>query len=130
MSMKYISGILLIAAALAAGTASAACEIPAPVASIPDGATATEAQLLAVQTEIQTYVAAMDRYIACETEQVQTRGENAAAEFLILISARIESARNEVDSIATRFNDAVRAFRAGRQSPATIQSPQSPNPLQ
>jgi hypothetical protein len=117
--MKYLSGILLLTAALAARTASAACEIPAPIVAVPDGTTATEAELLAVQNEIQTYVAAMDRYIACENEQLQTRGENAAAEFLYLISARIESARSEVDTIATRFNDEVRSFRAGRPAPAS-----------
>jgi hypothetical protein len=114
------TGFLVIMAALAARTAAAACEIPAPVASVPDGASASEEELLAVQVEIQAYVAAMDRYIACENEQLQTSGENAAAEFLYLISARIESARNEVDTIATRFNDEVKAFRAARQAPAAI----------
>jgi hypothetical protein len=118
--MKRINGLLIAGALLAAGAARAACEIPAPVASIPDGATATEQELLATQTAIQAYVAAMDRYIACENEQLQTSGENAAAEFLFMMTTRIESARNEVDTIATRFNDAVRAFRAARPAPALM----------
>jgi hypothetical protein len=119
--MKRINGLLIAGALLAAaGAARAACEIPAPVASIPDGATATEEELLATQTAIQAYVAAMDRYIACENEQLQTSGENAAAEFLFMMTTRIESARNEVDTIATRFNDAVRAFRAARPAPALL----------
>jgi len=118
--MRNLAGLLILAAALATETAWAACEIPATIASIPDGAIATEEELLAVQAEIQTYVEAMDQYIACENEQLQTRGENAAAEFLYLISARIESARNEVDMIATRFNDEVTAFRAERQTPSTV----------
>ena len=127
--MNRLTGILAIAAALGAGQAYAACEIPAPVESIPDGTSATEQQLLAVQTEIQAYVAAMDRYIACENEQLQTRGDNAAAEFLYLISARIDSARKEVDTIAGRFNDEVRAFRAARPAPAARQAP-APFPRQ
>jgi len=118
--MKLIRTALTVTAALAAGGTWAACEIPAPVASIPDGTTATEAELLATQTAIQAYIEAMDRYIACENQQLQTSGGNAAAEFLYLISARIDSARSEVDTIATRFNDEVKAFRASRQPPVVV----------
>lgn len=118
--MKSFTGILTIVATFCTGQAFAACEIPAPVESIPDGATATEQELLSVQTEIRAYVEAMDGYIACENEQLQTRGDNAAAEFLYLISARIDSARKEVDTIASRFNDEVRSFRATREPPAAF----------
>ncbi len=97
-----------------AGTASAACEMPSLVGAIPDGATASEQQLLVAQTEVRAYVAAMDRYIACQHQELTAQGETANAEFLYLMSTRIESARKEVDAVATRFTDQVNAFRAAR----------------
>jgi phage host-nuclease inhibitor protein Gam len=108
-----ISGAALLALAVARA-ASAACEMPSLVAAIPDGATATEQQLLAVQAEVKSYVTAMDGYIACQNQELAAQGENATAEFLYLMSTRIESARKEVDAVATRFNDQVNAFRTAR----------------
>lgn len=112
--MKITIPGIALASVLVAGTASAACEMPSLIAAIPDGATATEQQLLAVQAEVRNYVAAMDRYIACENQELAAQGSNATADFLYLMSTRIESARKEVDAVATRFNDQVNAFRAAQ----------------
>lgn len=105
-----------VAASLFAGSAYAACEIPSLVAEIPDGATATEQELLAVQAEVKAYVAAMDDYIACENESLSQNSANAAADYLLWMTTRIESAREEVDAVATRFNEQVEAFRATRRA--------------
>jgi hypothetical protein len=112
--MKAMIYGVAIASCVVAQAASGACEMPALVAAIPDGRTATEQQLLAVQDAVKAYVAAMDRYIACQNEERALQGDNATADFLYLMSTRIESARKEVDAIATRFNDQVNAFRAAR----------------
>jgi hypothetical protein len=112
--MKAMYLALAMGGFCVAGTASAACEMPSLVAAIPDGGTATEQQLLAAQAEVQAYVAAMDRYIACENQELTDRRETASPDFLYLMSTRIESARKEVDAVATRFNDQVNAFRAAR----------------
>jgi hypothetical protein len=122
--MKALIYGVAIASCLVARAASGACEMPSLVAAIPDGAMATEQQLLTVQTEVTSYVAAMDRYIACQSEEIAARGDTATAEFLYLMSTRIESARKEVDTIATRFNAQVNAFRATQ--PAT--QPAAPFP--
>jgi hypothetical protein len=108
-------GIVIVSGAFTTA-AFAACEMPALVAAIPDGATAAEAQLLAAQAEVRAYVTAMDRYIACQNEELSVQGENATAEFLFLMSTRIASARKEVDAIAARFNEQVNAFRAAHSA--------------
>ena len=113
--MKTLVSCLVIAGSFFASAAFAACEMPALVDSIPDGATATEEELLVVQVEIEAYVSAMDEYIACQNEEMAENGENASSEYLYLITDRIESARHEVDQIATNFNDQVNAFRAARE---------------
>lgn len=105
---------IALASFCSAGTALAACEMPSLVGSIPDGATATEQQLLVVQTEVRAYVAAMDRYIACQNQELSAQGQTRNPDYLYLMSTRIESARKEVDAVATRFNDQVNAFRASR----------------
>jgi hypothetical protein len=114
--MRISATCLVIAASLQASVVLAACEMPALVTSIPDGATATEQELVAVQTEIQAYVAAMDRYIACQNEAMRIDEEGSTEDYLYLMSRRIESAREEVDMVAADFNDQVTAFRAARQA--------------
>lgn len=114
--MKTLAGCLTTAAVLNASAAFAACEMPSLVTSIPDGAVATEQELLAAQAEIQAYVQAMDRYIACQNEEMEGSRDNATADYLFLMSARIESARQEVDRIASDFNDQVNAFRSARRT--------------
>lgn len=114
--MKVSPIYFAVMAIFLARAAFAACEMPSLVTSIPDGATATEEQLLAVQERIRAYVAAMDRYIACQNEEMSQSGPDASSEYLVLMTNRIEAAREEVDTIATRFNDQVDAFRAAQAS--------------
>jgi hypothetical protein len=121
--MKASALCLALLGVLSARAALAACEMPTLVRSIPDGATASEDDLLAVQAEIQAYVTAMDSYIACENEALEVDGDNATAEYLYLMTSRIEAARSEVDTVAREFNDQVDAFRAAREAGAPQQPP-------
>jgi hypothetical protein len=118
--MKIQARYLVAVVAMSATTAFAACEMPTLVTSIPDGASATEEELLAVQAEIQTYISAMDRYIACQNEEMEGSRDGATADYLYLMSTRIESARKEVDKVATDFNDQVNAFRSARRAAPNI----------
>jgi hypothetical protein len=127
--MKTRLRCLVAVAGLFTVAAFADCEMPSLVAEIPDGARATEVELLAVQAEVTAYIAAMDRYIACENDELTAREEDATAEFLFRMSTRIESARNEVDAIATNFNDQVNAFRATRQATTIAPQPAQPGIL-
>jgi hypothetical protein len=101
---------------LAATVASAACEMPSMVRAIPDGTKTSEAELLQVQGEVQAYVRAMDDYIACTNEELTASGDDATAEFLLAMTTRIETARKEVDAVASDFNDQVVAFRAANRT--------------
>jgi hypothetical protein len=99
------------------GTAAqAACEMPALAGAIPDGATATEQEMLRAQNEIRAYIASMDQYIACQNEEMNADEENSTADYLYLMSVRIESARAEVDKVAMDFNDQLDAYRAATQT--------------
>ena len=119
---------LAVAIGLCSRSVFAACEMPTLVASIPNGETATEAALLAAQSEVQAYIAAMDDYIACQNEELAVSGEDSTARYLYQMGERIEAARKEVDQVAAEFNDQVTAFRAAR--PQTATRPQSAIPPQ
>jgi hypothetical protein len=117
----------VVLTSLVAGVASADCEMPSLVRAIPDGATATEAELLAAQADVKAYIAAMDGYIACTNEELTAGGDDAMSEFLYLMTTRIEAAREEVDAVANTFNDQVSAFRVA--NPTTEQVPvRTPSP--
>jgi hypothetical protein len=113
-TLKTTLACLSLAAALASGVAAGACEKPS-LPSVPDGATATQEELLSAQSRVRDYIAAMDLYIACENEAMRAGSGQTTADYLVLMSERIESAREEVDAVATRFNDQVEAFRSTRQ---------------
>ena len=117
--MRIPAYSLVMVASLRASLVLGACEMPELVSSIPDGAVATEAQLLAAQTEVRAYIEAMDRYIACQNEELRVDEEGTTDDYLFLMTRRIESAREEVDRVAAEFNDQVSAFRAGRQTAAS-----------
>jgi hypothetical protein len=116
--MKSMITGVAIATSLIGSAAFAACEMPSLVAAIPDGATASEQQLLAVQAEVRAYVEAMDRYIACQNGELAAQGDNATADYRYQMSMRIESARREVDAVAGRFNAELNAFLATRPAAA------------
>ena len=102
-------------AVAASGGVFAACDNP-PVASVPDGATATMDQLLQAQADVKTYVAAMETYLACLTEELETAGDDAPAEFKSLMTTRYNTAVSEMEAVAQAFNDQVRAYRAANPS--------------
>lgn len=118
------NAMIVMLAILATTSANAACEMPSLVASIPEGATATEVELLAAQAQVQAYIAAMDSYIACQNEEMTANGDDATSSYLYQMSERIEFARSEVDQVATEFNDQVKAFREAQSG--TRAPPQQP----
>jgi len=92
-------------------SAFAACDNPTMV-SVPDGATSTMDQLLEAQADVKAYMAAMEVYLACVNEELETAGEDAPAEFKALMVTRHNSAVTEMETIAAAFNEQVQAYRA------------------
>lgn len=87
-----------------------ACEQPSVVA-VPQGESATLDELLAAQENVQTYMAAMEEYLACVNEEIEVAGEDAPAQFRSLMARRNNTAVDEMETIAAAFNEQVRAFR-------------------
>jgi hypothetical protein len=101
----------LIAAGLLASTAHADCDQPSMV-TVPDGDNSTMEVLLAAQTDVKDYMAAMEAYIACINEELEAAGEDAAASFKSLMVTRHNTAVAEMETLAAAFNEQVQAYRA------------------
>jgi len=75
-------------------TAWAGCTVPVAPASIPDGKSASKDDMMATKKEVDRYKKEMDAYLTCEVND-----------------ARAQSAQSELQRVANRFNNEVRAFK-------------------
>jgi hypothetical protein len=72
-----------------------ACEKPAAPASLPDGKTAAMEEMMAAKKTVDAYKKSVEEYLACERSQ----------------SSKV-AAHAELESVANKFNEQVRAFKA------------------
>jgi hypothetical protein len=113
--MKGFALIVIVAASCLSLETHAACELPHPTAVrvLPDGATATEQDLLAARAEISTYVAAAKAYVDCiDLELDAAKQEQTSAEFKTILVNRRNAAVAEQEAVAQAFNRQLQAFRA------------------
>ena len=106
---------------LAASTAQARCNYPETVL-IPDGATATYEQMNDAQAQIKQYMADMETYLDCLQRQeadAQLQRQALATDPDLSMTSTTNlplerernSALNAMESLATRFNEQVRAYK-------------------
>ena len=96
--------------------AAAACQNPAMV-SIPDGKSSTLEQMVAAQTQVKAYMAAMQDFLSCVDNEASAKGENAPAEYKSLMITRHNTAVTEMEAVAAAFNDQLKAFKAANPAP-------------
>jgi hypothetical protein len=114
-----IASALVLAGMLTAGFASAECVYPKAPASIPDGKTATEEEMISGMKAVKEYNAQVTAYLSCLDMQMQTdisaAGAEAPPETIAQIKAinakRHNAAVEELESHAARFNEQVKAYK-------------------
>jgi hypothetical protein len=89
--------------------AHAACQRPSAI-SVPDGATSTLEDMLAAQTNVKAYMAAMESYLACINEDIAAGGDDAVTEFKSAQSDMHSSAVTELETLAAAFGRELEAF--------------------
>lgn len=87
------------------------------VGAIPDGATATEAQMLAARSEITAYMTAMENFLVCLEDELDAKGATAPAEYKEMMAKRIVSGDDERNRVAEAFNAALQAYRKAHPTP-------------
>ncbi len=112
--MKFFS---ISAAALLTGmlaiNAHAACDFPANV-EVPDGKTATEAELVAAQSVVKQYMANVESYLVCIDEEAKALGPEITEDQIRIRDMRHNAAVDEMERLAADFNAQIRAFRANQ----------------
>lgn len=115
--MKALSPLLLVAL-FAVGSAYADCTYPKSPDKLPDGATATRADMLAAQKTMQAYNTQVKQYQDCLQADydaaVQKAGDSLKKEqkesmYKIMVQ-KSNSAQDEVEALTQRFNEQIRAF--------------------
>jgi hypothetical protein len=119
MNKITITGTLL-AGLLAAAAASAECSYPRAPSGLPDGATASEEEMVNGMKAIKEYNNQVTAYLNCLETEMNTRiesvGPDAPPEQVEQIKAihtkRHNAAVEELENIAARFNEQVKVYKA------------------
>jgi hypothetical protein len=117
--MKKALGLLFIAASLSTA-AYADCTYPRPPAKLPDGATATRDEMVAANKQVKQYNTDMTAYLDClkgeydgTTAKLPADAtEEAKKQLAEKYAQKNDAAVEEVSSVAARFNEQLRVFKA------------------
>ncbi|MBB6093582.1 putative nucleic acid-binding Zn-ribbon protein [Povalibacter uvarum] len=114
--MKRIQ--LKLAAALALASLSlsahADCSYPKAPASIPNGATATEAEMVGAMNAFKAYDAEVKAFGSCLDDETKAKAAGSAQlmQLKTMQSKKLNAAVEELQSKAKEFNEQVRVFKA------------------
>lgn len=119
MKIQFVSGFML-AALLSVGVANAECVYPKAPSGMPDGRTATEAEMIDGMKAVKAYNNEVTAYLNCLDLEMQARIDAAGAEAPADQVAQIKSmqakrhnaAVEELEAHAARFNEQVKAYKA------------------
>lgn len=101
--------------ALGFGTAAHAdCPFPKAPASIPDGNTASEAEMIAAMQAFKQYNEAVKAFQNCLDEETKQKAASGAGtmSFKAMQAKKLAAAVEELEQKAKKFNEQVRIFKA------------------
>ena len=118
--MKSLLAAVAIAATILAPAAYADCTYPQAPSQLPDGSTATLAEMLAAQKVVQSYNEEMTAYLSCIKLERDSRVAQAGDKLTKQQKQEMEAieiqknnaAVDQLHSVADRFNAQVKIFKA------------------
>lgn len=116
--MNKKSTIALASGLLALSPFALGCDYPQR-AEIANGGTASKDDMLASQSSVKTYMAAMEEYLDCLEQQekdtlaeMQDISEKERTNRGTAMTKKHNAAVEEMELVAARFNEEVRAYKA------------------
>lgn len=117
--MKKISGLLLLTVAMSS-TAWADCSYPRSVGSLPLGLSATREEMLAGKKKVDEYQEKINTYLIClkkeHEDELAAQGaglsEDKKKQMVSKYTKQNDAAVDDMQSVADRFNEQLRAFRS------------------
>jgi len=118
--MKSLPAAIAIAAAALAPAAYADCSYPPAPTQLPDGSTATLAQMLSAQKAVQAYNEEMNAYLSCihleRDSRVAQAGDTLSkqqkAALVAIEDQKHNAAIDQLHAVADRFNAQVKIFKS------------------
>jgi len=118
--MKSLLAAVAVAAAALAPAAYADCSYPQAPSHLPDGNTATLAEMLAAQKVVQSYNEQMTAYLSCikleRDSRVAQSGDKLTKkqkqELEAIEIQKNNAAVDQLHSVADQFNAQIRIFKA------------------
>ena len=101
---------LIVPIALGSAMSALACDAPAEI-DIPPGDEATMEEMLAAQTSVREFMAAMDEYLDCMDAEIDALGEEASEEDRDLMVEQRNSGVDQMEKVAAEFNEARQQFQ-------------------
>jgi hypothetical protein len=92
-------------------SAHAECPFPKAPASVPDGKTAAEAEMIAAMQAFKAYNEEVKAFQTCLDEETKEKA-GAGMTFKTMQSKKLAAAVNELETKAKQFNEQVRIFKA------------------
>jgi hypothetical protein len=103
-------------AGLIAAPLALACDYPEKNVSIPDGANATQEEMVAAQQAVRTYIEALTEYQECldaeKVRLVQAAAEEEEKQKLTaMYNSRHNAAVDDMEQVAAAFNEQVKRYK-------------------
>ena len=105
-----ISRPLIFLAALGSAMSALACDVPAEI-NIPPGDEATLDEMLAAQTSVRDFMAAMDEYLTCLDAEIEALGEEASGEDRTTMDDQYNNSVTQMEEVAADFNEQRQLFQ-------------------
>ena len=114
MNLFQLKFAAAIAVAAFSMSAQAECAYPKAPASIPNGATASESEMIAAMQAFKTYDAEVKSYGACLEQETKDKAAGTAQlmQLKTMQTKKLNAAVAELEDKAKAFNEQVRTFKA------------------
>ncbi|AMN45960.1 hypothetical protein ACG33_02295 [Steroidobacter denitrificans] len=114
MDRKALKLAAALAFAVVSWSAQAECIYPKAPATIPDGATATEGEMIAAMNAFKTYNNEVTEFGACLEEETKSKAAGTAQlmQMKTMQAKKHNAAIAELQEKAKAFNEQVRIFKA------------------
>lgn len=114
MNRKLLTIGAAFALAFGVATAQAECAFPKAPASIPDGKTASEAEMVAAMQAFKAYNEEVTAFGACLEEETKSKAAGTAQlmQLKTMQTKKHNAAIDELQAKAKLFNEQVRVFKA------------------
>ena len=109
--MKLIASLLLI---VFSQFALAECNRP-PAPTLPDGETSDMETMVAGQKAVKAYVAETEAYLDCLNKEGEAAADTETPEQQLARIGRHNEAVDEMEAVASQFNEEIREYKAQSQ---------------